>query len=236
MIRILIYDDEQNQCDELKKLLLDTAKGKPQIDCAVTVSAAMRYLQGNAYDIVFMDIVLDSALSGIELAEDIQQRYPQTRLVYITGFIKYCEEIFRTSPDALMLKPFTEEGVRRVMDILRRKQEKTDHISIAVGKNSIENISLDCITFIETVSRRLTFFDTSFRPVYEFYDLKISDIADRLPPYFVQCHKSFCVNMKYVQSLKRFCFRLEGERNVPVSQNRFKETRDRYFRFLEESL
>ena len=171
MTKILIYDDEQNQCDILKKLLLDAIKGKPQIDCAVTVSAAMRSLQSNVYDIVFIDIVLDSALSGIELAEDIQRTYPQTRLVYITGFIRYCEEIFRTSPDALMLKPFTGEGVRRVLDIVRRKKEKTDHISIAVGRNSVENISLESITYIETVSRRLTSYDTSFRPVYEFYDL-----------------------------------------------------------------
>jgi len=236
MIRILIYDDEKQQCDILENLLLACMNEKAKIDQADTIDKALDCLESTVYNIVFMDIVLDSDLNGIDLAKTVQKKYPQTRLVYITGYIKYCEEIFTTSPDALILKPFTESNVKRALDIVQHKQKSSDCICIAVGNRSIDNISLEYITYLETVSRKLTFFDTQARAVYEFYDIKMTDVIEKLPSYFIQCHKSFCVNLKYAKKLERFKFTLENSREVPVSQSRFQETKSSYLKFLEETL
>lgn len=235
-MKILICDDEINQSEQLTDILKSQIRGKTRIDCAATREEMQQLLDETEYSVLFMDIELGDNLNGIELARDIKNRCHGIRIVFVTGYIKYCEEIFSAAPDALLLKPFTKESVGRVLDIIRQKQQLSDSVSIAVGKRQLEKISLDSVSYIETSARYLIFHDSDFRPAYRFYDIKMSQIAEKLPPNFVWCHKSFVVNMDFVKSMERFRFHLEGGREVPVSQNRYSETKRVFLEYLEDRI
>ena len=237
MKNILIYDDIPDHSRELAELL-QTICGRHtyNIDIAATRDEAAALLDKKSYYIIFLDTELDEDLNGIDFAKEIQNRFPNTSLVYITAYIKYCEEIFRTSPDAFILKPFSRDSVKRAMEIVRHKRGRNGCISIAAGKNSIKTVEFDGIFYIETIARNLTFNDRDFRIVYEFYGIKLLDILDKLPEYFVRCHQSICVNMRKVRSIERYCFIMNNGREIPISQSRFVETRQRYLDFLGDML
>ena len=235
-MKILILDNERAQCEALAELLREQIRGRVQIDCVNTREEMSRRLAENAYSMIFMDIELGGELSGIDVAVEIREKYHSIRLIFITGHVKYCEEIFAAAPDALLLKPFNEENVSRTLDILRSRQEHSDSAVIAIGKRQTEKIPLDEVSYFETRARYLLVHDRDHRVAYRFYDVKMSDIADRLPEYFVWCHKSFFVNMDHVTGIERFRFRLDGGLEIPISQNRYKETKRRFLEYLEESL
>ena len=56
----------------------------------------------------------------------------------------------------------------------------------------------------------------------------LADYLPRLPPRFVQCHKSFCVNLDYVAALETSRLILDRDEPIPISQARRAATRQRF--------
>lgn len=235
-MKILIYDDSISQSQQLAEMIKARLGAQGQIDIASTLDQAEKYLDSTVYQLIFLDIELDSQMDGISLASVIRQKSPETNLIFITAYIKYCEEIFVTAPEALILKPFTEQSVDRALAIVQKKLSKNGSISIVLGKRKLEKIELEQVSYIETNYRYLVFYDASYTKSYSFYDIKMRQIADRLPANFVRCHKSFCVNMNYIASLERFRFIMKDGPTIPISQNRYSQTKKIFLDYLEDVL
>ena len=235
-MKLLIYDDNAADISDLKAIIRELLGDFTDIDTASDAEAARSMLAASRYDAAFLDIELGRDQSGIDFAEELRRVRPDIGLVFITAHIKYAEEIFVASPDALVVKPFTEESVRRSLEILAKKRENREPTALVLGRRNPERIELDKISYIETSSRNLCFYDSSYELVHKFFDIKIDQISDRLPRYFVWCHKSFCVNMNYVGRLERFKFLLKDGPEIPISQNRYSETKSRFLHFLEDEL
>lgn len=233
MKNIIIYDDNKENCLELKNILhKQFGEANIKVDIAVSYHEVQNLLESNIYDIFFIDIELESHMNGIEFSKEFQKRHPDVNLVYITAHIRYCEEIFTTSPTAFLIKPFTDERVSRTLRIIEQKRNKDRYLVIGSGKNTVQQIRLDEISYIENISRKLTFFNSSHKAVYEFYGIKISQIEGQLPDYFIRCHHSICVNLNFAKGIARYCFILKGDKQISISQSRFREARSAYINFL----
>lgn len=233
MNRILIYDDEQAVCDELRQMLMKIYSSEEcDVMTAVNHSQAEGYLEDGA-DLVFLDIVLADEADGIEFAKFMRKKYPAVKLVFITAHIRYCEEIFEASPDGFLVKPFTMQKVKRSIDILKRNGGTEDSLVFRSSKSNIVRVPADRVAYIESFSRKLTLYNENGEKIYEFSNSKLSSVESQLPDYFIRCHHSFCVNLNFVSDLKRYTFTLKNaDISVPVSQNRFKETKEKYLAYL----
>lgn len=68
--------------------------------------------------VIFMDIEMPG-MSGIELAKELKNLSPSTRLVFVTGFRSYAVEAFSVRADGYMMKPVSAEKIREELDHLR---------------------------------------------------------------------------------------------------------------------
>ena len=64
----------------------------------------------------------------------------------------------------------------------------------------------------------------------------LSDLSAELPASFIQCHKSFLVNMDHVKELKADSVVLSSNQVVPVSQKRRKFVREAVFSRVQSKL
>ena len=232
MKNILIYYDNIDHCLELKMILHNLLNNLTNVDIAVSYAEALNLLSRDIYDIFFIDIELDSRKNGIDFTLEFQKKHPNVSLVYVTAHIKYCQEIFLTSPTAFLLKPFTCESVSKTLRIIDQKRTKEKYLIINSKKNTVTKIRLNEIAYIENISRKLIFFNEAYEPLYEFYGIKISEIEQQLPDYFLRCHHSICINLNMATDLRRYQFTLIGDKNIPVSQGKFQKARQAYFHFL----
>ncbi|WP_353654920.1 LytTR family DNA-binding domain-containing protein [Clostridium sp. CCUG 7971] len=53
---------------------------------------------------------------------------------------------------------------------------------------------------------------------------------------FVRCHKSFLVNLSYVENIKSNTIVLECGEEIPVSRYRHKEVKEKFLRFIGDSI
>lgn len=89
------------------------------------------------------------------------------------------------------------------------------------------------VVFVESDRRKVRIHVSD--DVFEAYG-KISEFLRMLPSNFVQCHKSFLVNLGFVEQLERDCVVLTTGERVPVSQKRRKETREAFVTYVGRSM
>ena len=152
--KILIVEDEFVVANDLEIML--TAAGYESTGIAVSVHAAMEQMAKNTPDLVLLDIKLQGALSGIDLARILRNENKAFIYLSANSNDKTFEAAKDTSPYGFLVKPFRERDVLAMIEIAchlhetifegaaghRKKDhdEKTDHGAI-VSKKEKELVS-----------------------------------------------------------------------------------------------
>ena len=58
---------------------------------------------------------------------------------------------------------------------------------------------------------------------------RLDDIKEKLPNCFLQCHKSYMVNMNYILFIDKNEILLKGDNRVNISRAKYGEVREIYF-------
>lgn len=235
MTHFLIYDDNRASCEELKELICEQMTGKDfEIHIAVSRQEAERLME-NDISVLFLDIELEDEINGISFARYVSKTCPGTKIIFITAYIKYCEEIFAANPSGFLVKPFTARKIARSLEILKSNQQKEDYLVISNSRNNITKLLLNEIAYIESINRKLIYYMSDGEKVHESSG-KVSELDSELPEYFIRCHHSFYVNMNFVSSIRRYHFTLKNGTDVPISQNKFRMSREKFMCFLGEMI
>ena len=72
----------------------------------------IEYAKSNRVDLAFLDIELGKA-SGLDLCRKLLAINPCTKVVYLTAYPDYSLNAWDTDACGFMVKPLTQEGVRR---------------------------------------------------------------------------------------------------------------------------
>ncbi len=117
--RILIVDDENIVCDRLGA---EMARAGYQVQTFTESSAALDYLSENRVDVVITDIKMHGP-SGIEVMRFINERYPTTKVIVITGFatVETAREALKGGAVDFIPKPFK---IRDLRELVARLLEK----------------------------------------------------------------------------------------------------------------
>ena len=81
-------------------------------------SEAIEYAKANPVALAFLDIEMGK-MSGLELCRRLLTINSHTNIVYLTAFIDYSLDAWKTGASGFMLKPLTPEGVRKQLKRLR---------------------------------------------------------------------------------------------------------------------
>lgn len=228
----LIYDDNAGDCQKLKKLLIESNGSKTNVFVAETITEAKSLLDNNI-TVAFLDIELENQKNGIEFACYINKNYPNVRIVFVTAHIWYSEEIFVADYEGFIVKPVSMDKLTRVLDYIegRMKSNAEDYIIARTSKSATAKIFLSNIMYLETSGRKVYLYGRENNRIYTVVE-KLSELETKLPAYFLRCHHSFCLNLNYVSEIKRYEALLSGGLTLPVSQNRYKDSRQKFMEFL----
>ena len=78
--------------------------------------------EGKPLDFAFLDIKLRGA-NGIEVAKEIKDIYPETKIVFCTAFSEYAMDAFGVYAMGYLLKPVTADMIRSVLEHMNIKWE-----------------------------------------------------------------------------------------------------------------
>lgn len=230
---IAICDDDKNILQYLKKKIEITLEDNCQITTFESGYDLIEYIDSDISnpDIIFMDIDLKEHL-GIDVAKKIQQKFNNIKIIFITGYASYVEDIFEVETLYYPAKPINEEKLKKAlnkaMEVIKVNKEEILNI-----KTEVVSINLNDVNYIESHLRTVIMHCGKIkRTIYK----KLNEIENILPEKFIRCHQSYIVNMEKVNILTTNKFILKSGDKVPVSQSKYKDTKEKFLNYLGNSI
>ena len=178
----------------------------------------------NRLDILITDICIDeTGETGIDIVKKLHVISPATQIIYTTGYVEYCEEVYETNHISFIRKPISRERLNAALDkAVQNIAGMEEHIHRITNGHNIINLKPQNILYIESIRRKLVY--TCTDGIVEAYG-KLSDIEQQLGNEFVRCHKSFLVNIEHIKELRDNDIRLDNGKEVAVSRKYYADTR-----------
>lgn len=175
-------------------------------------------------DILVADIVMaDGGKNGIQAVRELVDGSgceTSTQVIYATGYVEYCTEVYDTEHVCFLLKPIEQSELDKALARAVGNIETARNRRISISqKGSTYYIDPAEVDYVESRLRKLLFHASD--ETFETYGT-MTNASDTLPGGFVRCHKSFIVNIDAVRKVGPSELVLRTGRTVPLGK-RYRE-------------
>lgn len=233
LLHIAVCDDERTMLNHLKQLVYDFFHKKRIVTVISLFSSGEELLQsGQEMDILFLDIQM-KRIDGMKTAQKLRERGCKAEIIFITILKEMVFCSFEVRAFDYLIKPVQRKDFDHTLERLMDSMEKAelDKLLIQIG-NENHIIRFDEILYCEVIDRKIYLhLDTGNE--LEYYD-RMDDLAEKLDNRFYRCHRSYLINLQYLESYKKGYACMEGGHMVPVSRLRSKDFSHVVLRFMKE--
>jgi len=202
-MKIAICEDEDKYADQLIKFINEWAKEKNIHVEIFTHITAEKFLyeweDSEDYDMLFLDIKMGS-ITGMELAKIIRKTNKDIAIVFATNMKEYAIKGYSVDAMQYLLKPVRKEDCFACLN----KVYQSDRINKYFIFNDLDKtfrIPHEDIIYIEKFAHNATM--VTVKSEYTFRKT-ISQLLEELSnDLFVQCHKSYIINIRHMESLSK---------------------------------
>ena len=239
MLQIAVCDDN---IDELSNMvqLINLYRTTKNINCEYAVfpnglDLVSNLEKGKRFDIYCLDIIMPG-FSGIDVAKEIRNLDKTAPILFFTSSPEYALESYSVKAINYVLKPISKDKFFFTFDeILERiKAEEKEDAIIVKSNMGIQKILISNLTFIEVIGRNVLYHLRSGK-VIECTE-SFSSVCDTLMKHgcFMKPHRSYLVNMQYVDNINNHQVILQTLSSIPVAQGKAKEIKQQYLNYQME--
>lgn len=188
--------------------------------------------QGKRFDITILDILMPGE-NGIEIARNIRASGTDTEIIFLTSSPEYAVDSYEVKAQNYLLKPVTEEKFFASIDsILAELDEKdTARFIIYTTEKQYSRIRVSSLVYGEVTHRTITLHladQTMISAVMTFTEFQ--DILKAYPD-FIYPHRSYAVNMNYIQYVTKSDIILTDGQKIPLSRNNYTKISEQFLNF-----
>lgn len=194
-------------------------------------------------DVLFMDIELEHTdlqkhirqKSGIDAARQVNERWPDCQIVYLTNYLYYATEVYQTSHVFFMLKNTFESRIDEVFEkIFHEKRQKEKKLIFSALNREILILAPEDILYFER-EKRITHIIT--RETTHEIRTKLDELERVLPaPDFVRCHNSYIIYLPAVKKLIKGTFIMENNKEILISRKYMKTAKKTFMSWISTQL
>lgn len=225
-----ICDDAQEEREELEDLLrrLDFFSIKT-IGYESGEALLLALEEDVRFDLLILDIYMDGK-NGMEIAKELRRRGKKLPLLFLTNSAEFAVESYEVDASGYLMKPVSAEKLALFLKKIFVVPEKRQILL----RNRTETVLvyLADIMWAEIDKHRINVHlqDGTEVGLKE----KLDDFEARLQsPSFLRCHKSYLVNMDYIQEVGEH-FVLQNGSQIPIRVRERKRLTDAYYRYFVE--
>ncbi len=118
--KTLVLDDERPALEELAYMLGQSGYCS-KIVTTDNVLEALRFLQQERYDLVFVDVQMPG-MNGLELSQVLRQFAQPPRIIFVTAYDDYAVQAFQLDAVDYLLKPVSQERLEQALERAFRRE------------------------------------------------------------------------------------------------------------------
>lgn len=230
-ITVGICDDDIKWGEKAKKLIQNYGKKTGTVIEVLSFRGRKdleNYL-GEPMEVLFMDISLKDE-SGIDLASEISTRWKRCQIVYLSNYIYYATEVYRTPHIYFVLKEQFEEHIGDVfLKVFHELEQTRPALVFSVIGNKEISFAPEDILYFER-NKRITYIYTVWG-TYEMWS-KLDEIMKILPGTdFVRCHNSYIVYLPAVKEMMKGYFILKDGSKIMISRSHARSVKEAFMKW-----
>lgn len=186
-------------------------------------------------DCVFLDIVMeDNTPRGIEIGRKINERWPYCQIVYLTDYIMYASDVYRTRHTYFVTKQDFDRRADEIFEIIEASnRNRNRRISLrTVNRSTISLYTKDILLFERKLRKTIIITQGQEYEITE----SLTDLMQHQPgAMFCRCHNSYLVNLDYVKEMVGDSFVLCNDMTVPISRRYRQEAREQFYTWITDN-
>lgn len=238
MIHIAICDDNIEELSNMDCLINEYRISK-HLNCEHAVfhngfELISALEKGKHFDLYCMDIIMP-VFSGIEVAREVRQFDKNASIVFLTSSSEFALESYSVNAINYVLKPISKGKLFTALDkVLEQMKIEQDDAIVVKSNEGIQKILLSNLVFAE-VSGRNVFYHLISGKVIECAE-SFTSVCENLLEYgcFIKTHRSYIVNMQYIDTIDNNRLTLQTLSSVPIAQGKTRGIKERYLAFQME--
>ncbi len=232
MLYIAICDDDKYFRMRERQLIIDYIN-KLNYKCIIDMFTSGEEILAlkdkiKKYNIIFLDINMYQ-IDGIETAKKIRHFTEETYIVFVTAFIKYSLEGYKVNAIRYLLKDdiYLDKLIAECLEAILYKINYKIYKKTFDFQEGKKELYLDDILYIDSNLHKLTFHLINInQKEYTMYD-RLDMVHELLKESgFCRIHKSYLVNLEYVESIERYKTVLTNGIILPVSKSKYLEAKE----------
>lgn len=189
------------------------------------------------FDLYLLDIIMDG-VDGIELGRLIRIKDAEASVIYVTASMEHAFEAYGIHAIRYLIKPVDKTELYSALDLAYALYSiRPKHTLLVNGSDSVTSIIMEEIMYVENNVRNTTYTMNDGNTVTSVrrggtFEEAVGPIAT--DANFLQPHKSFFVNIKYIRALQVDTVLMDDGKEIPVARRRMNEIQNQYIRFISE--
>ena len=235
-MRIAICDDDKRELLQIVTLV-ESFRHERKAELTYTsfqnATDLLVSMESGDYDLLLLDVLMPG-VNGMQAAREIREHNSRTEIVFLTSSPEYAVESYSVRAHHYLLKPATEDKLFPVLDRLLDNFKKPEDALRIRMQSRVFSLPYSKMEYVEVNAKTLFFYLT---------DGGVRDVPGSLADYeqvllkrpgFMKVHRSYLVNLQWVQELRQGELLTVGGRRVPVSRTAYPQVRTAFTQFLFE--
>lgn len=240
MLQVAVCDDNTDDLSNMVELLNGYRISKNFCCELVSFTNGFELLaaleKGKRFDIYCLDIIMPG-YSGMEVAKEIRSFDKAAPILFFTSSPEFAFESYSVKALNYILKPITKEKLYFTFDelLVQIASQDEEASQVIKSKEGIQKILLSNLTFVEVIGRNVLYHLRSGKVIE--CNSSFSSVCDTLLNYrcFIKPHRSYLVNMQYVNTIDNHQITLQTLTTVPIAQGKSKEIKSLYLKYQMEA-
>lgn len=233
MMRVAVCDADGHILEQIRERV-NHFWGITQCDGYLDPHDLIRLLEcDQRYELVIMSIEWDGTDRGIEAGQQIGWLSPETKVIYMTERpMDYVQQIFLQviNLNGILIKPIDEKILINYLEKnLEQEQANLKDSLVIKKKGRMKPIHFDDILYMESSGHVVRI---KVKQDSHYCYGRLEDFLGQLPENFIQCHKSYIVNMNGIMEIKGNQILMEDELMIPISKSRARITKMGYQSYM----
>lgn len=244
MLKIATCDDTKNDLTLLETLITAYQIQHPELDIQT-----YNFSNGDAllfaldtekhFDLYILDVLMPE-MTGISLGKKIRAIHSDAVLIYTTASKDYAIDAFSVYAFQYLLKPVSNSDFNEMMNRFLAKSEiETAKSFLVKTKGETVNVFYNSISYIECRGHLISFILTD-KTVITSNHIRIPFTEYSSPilkdSRFLITHKSYIVNLDFVQKMTNQNFTMLNGETVPISRKNYSDAKQKYLNHISVTL
>lgn len=190
------------------------------------------------YDGILLDIDMKQ-MNGMELARIIRKNDEEVPIIFLTNERTYVFEGYEVKALRYLLKPVTEDSLTGIFQEILSRAGKEHYYLIDRQDRETVKIDLDQVCYMEVKGHYLNLCCQDHqafvlkKSLQEIQKLLEEDFGSLFQAGFVMTHRSYLVNLKYVERITRMgCFMDQGA-SIPISRTLYQKVNAEFLEYYK---